>query len=320
MSSTWETHLCREVWLTPRQLVEYLVGSELLTFRVVVEMRSSDRVSLRPRGTEVRDAGSAPLRQASVALVLTVWLSVTLFGVYILAYYAGAIGDQDLPAWNAVLPRLYEQATPAATAAIGLHFFAGGVILLLGCIQLIARVRDRYPAIHRWLGRVYVAASVLAGIGGLGFILAKGTVGGAVMDVGFGTYGVLMILCAVQTYRHARARRIDVHRAWALRLFALAIGSWLYRMDYGFWLLLFGGAGHSEDFHGPFDRLMAFNFYLPNLVVVEVFLRGRRTAASVASRRFATGILVGATGFLLLGTYFFTAKLWGPAIVARLAG
>lgn len=287
---------------------------------MVIDVTTCGRVSVRPATDSVRDAGSVAVGRASVALVVTVWVSVTLFGAYILAYYAGAIADHDLPGWNAVLPRLYERSTPAATVAIGLHFFAGGVILVLGCIQLITPVRNRYPALHRGLGRVYVVACLLAGIGGLGYILVKGTVGGTVMSVSFGLYGVLMIGCAVQAYRHARARRIEAHRAWALRLFALAIGSWLYRMDYGFWLLLFGGAGHTEDFHGSFDKVMAFYFYLPNLLVVEAVLRGRVPTASAASRRLATAVLLGTTGFLLLGTYFFTTQLWGPAIVQRFTG
>lgn len=225
-----------------------------------------------------------------------------------------------MEAWNRILPRLYERDTPAATVGIGVHFFAGGVILALGCIQLIGAVRDRWPAVHRWTGRVYVLASMLAGIGGLTFILTKGTIGGVVMDAGFGLYGVLTVLAAVQTIRHARAGRMETHRAWALRLFALAIGSWLYRMDYGFWIMLTDAAGHAKDFTGPFDRVMAFWFYLPNLLVAEAFIRGRRAATRPAVRLAAAGVLVVATGFLLVGTYYFTKMYWGPAILARLVG
>ncbi|GAA3571469.1 DUF2306 domain-containing protein [Microlunatus spumicola] len=257
------------------------------------------------------------VRRTSIALVVTVWISVTLFGAYILAHYAGAVTDQDLPSWNAVLPRLYEPTTPAATVAIGLHFLAGGVILVLGCVQLLASVRARWPAVHRWLGRVYVAASLLAGLGGLGFILAKGTVGGFVMDLGFGLYGVLMVGCAVQAYRYARARQIERHRAWALRLFALAVGSWLYRMEYGFWLLLVGDVGHTDDFRGGFDRVMAFFFYVPNLIVVGVLLRGRGRTSSTAARRSAVVVQLVATAFLVLGTYFFTVEIWAPAVADR---
>jgi hypothetical protein len=254
----------------------------------------------------------------SVALVVTVWVSVTLFGLYILAFYAGALVEGDMEAWNDVLPRLYEPTTPAATVGIGLHFAAGGVILMLGCIQLIGAVRRRYPMLHRWFGRLYVMASLLAGIGGLTFIAVKGTIGGTVMDVGFSLYGVLTIVCAVETYRMARVRRLEAHRAWALRLFALAIGSWLYRMDYGFWLLLSDGVGHTQDFRGPFDLLMAFFFYVPNLLVAEAFIRAHRSEASSTLRLTAAAVLALATGFLLLGTYFFTQFFWGPAILYRL--
>jgi hypothetical protein len=64
---------------------------------------------------------------------------------------------------------------------------------MLGCIQLMGGVRKRWPAVHRWIGRVYVTAAILAGAGGLTFIVANGTIGGAVMDVGFGLYGALVV-------------------------------------------------------------------------------------------------------------------------------
>lgn len=260
------------------------------------------------------------LRGSAFALVVTVWLSSTLFGLYILTFYAGALVDGGMDKWNGILPRLYDPDSRAATVGIGLHFAAGGVILILGFIQLLAALRMRFPRLHRWVGRVYVTASMLAGIGGLTFIFLNGTVGGAVMNVGFGLYGVLMMWAAAQTVRFARRGAMERHRAWALRLFALAIGSWLYRMDYGFWLMLTGGAGHTENFHGWFDMVMAFFFYLPNLLIVEAFIRGRQRAASFAFRLAAASVMIGATGFLLLGTYYFTKIFWGPAIIERLIG
>ena len=254
----------------------------------------------RPLGSRSRGMSATLLRWSGIALVATVWASATLFGLYILAFYAGALAEGDLARWNEVLPRIYERDTPLATASIALHFAAGGLILVLGCIQLINAVRRHFPTVHRWLGRVYVAASMLAGVGGLTFIATKGAIGGTVMDIGFGLYGLLMVLAAVQTLRHARARRMELHRAWAVRLFALAIGSWLYRMDYGFWLLLADGAGHTDTFRGPFDHVMAFFFYLPNLLVAEAFIRAsdhhvssaeahRRRGALGRDRIFAAG-------------------------------
>lgn len=215
---------------------------------------------------------------------------------------------------------MYEKGDENATIGIGVHFAMGGIILVLGSIQLINVIRERYPALHRWIGRIYVTAAALTAIGGLFFILMKGTVGGTTMDIGFGLYGLLMLLAAWKTYSHARKRETELHRAWALRLYALAIGSWLYRMDYGFWFLFTGGAGHQPDFHGTFDKLMAFFFYLPNLVVVELMLRSRSPKSSVALQVITSILLLLVITFLGMGTYYFTKKLWGPAIMDWISG
>ena len=266
-----------------------------------------------PKG--LRKAGIVSLRWTGILLVATVWISAGLFGLYILSFYAAAFYRGNLHKWNDVLPGLYNGGAATATTGIGLHFAAGGIILLLGSIQLIEAIRVRYSAFHKWVGRVYVVASLLAAVGGLIFIIARGTIGGTVMNIGFALYGVLMLICGIQTWRHAVAGRIAEHRAWALRLYALAIGSWLYRMDYGFWFSLTDGLGHNNQFLGPFDRVMAFFFYLPNLAVAEAFIRAKSRKTPVAVNLLSALVLLLMTGFLLLGTYYFTKFYWGPAIM-----
>jgi len=248
-------------------------------------------------------------------LVVTVWGSALLFGLFILSFYFVALLEGNTAQWNEILPGLYDSTTKSATIGIGVHFAAGGIILILGCIQLIEPLRERYPALHRWLGKVYILASVLTAIGGLAFIFIKGTIGGLVMDIGFAGYGILMFWAAIETFRYARAKQFENHRAWAIRLFALAIGSWLYRMDYGFWFLFTDGLGHTDSFDGPFDYFMSFFFYLPNLVVAELFIRRQQLLKSSLAKWVAVCVLYVATAFLILATYFFTMRFWGPAIV-----
>lgn len=89
-------------------------------------------------------------------------------------------------------------------------------------------------------------------------------------------------------------------------------------MDYGFWMMLTGGLGHAPGFRGPFDRVMAFFFYLPNLAVAELFIRGSAPSLSPAIRVGISTLLLAMTGFLLLGTYYFTTIYWRPAILDRL--
>jgi len=254
-------------------------------------------------------------RVANQALLGIVWISSAIFGLYILANYAAAWFDGDLQRWNNVLPEIYVPGESAASIGIGLHFAAGGVILLMGGLQLIDGIRNNYPTFHRIIGRVYVAVSMIAAIGGLSFIVLKGTVGGTVMDIGFGLYGVLMFLAAIQTIRYAMVRQFTDHQAWAWRLYALAIGSWLYRMDYGLWLALTEWAGHTDGFDGWFDRIMAFFFYIPNLIIVELMVRSRNKSAGSTLRMATTVAVVAACGILIIATWTFAKVAWVPAIV-----
>lgn len=255
------------------------------------------------------------LQGLTTALGSIVWVSALLFGLFILSFYFVALLKGNQEQWNQVLPDLYETGTPTATVSIGIHFAFGGIILVLGCIQLLPVIRQKYLKLHRWLGRIYVFASLATALGGLVFIFLKGTIGGLIMDIGFTGYGILMFWAAVETIRHAWAGRIDKHRAWGIRLFALAIGSWLYRMDYGFWFLFAGKWGHTDMFTGPFDYFMDFWFYLPNLVVAEIFIRKKALIQSRALIWFSNLALFLTCAFLVLATYYFTKLLWGNAIL-----
>ena len=261
------------------------------------------------------DRPSLIFQLTSKLLVATVWSSAMLFGLYILAFYFIALIQGNTTQWNEILPGLYDEQTKGATAGIGLHFAAGGIILILGCIQLLDGVRSKYPAFHRWVGRVYVVASIITALGGLAFIFLKGTIGGLWMNVAFTGYGVLTFLAAVYAIKYARSGDFEKHRAWAIRLFALAIGSWLYRMEYGFWFLFMDRAGHASDFTGPFDYFMDFFFYIPNLGIAQLFISRKSLINNRYAEILTVVVLLCATIFLMLATYFFTKKYWGPAIV-----
>ncbi|MGR3810096.1 DUF2306 domain-containing protein [Jiulongibacter sp. NS-SX5] len=262
------------------------------------------------------ETGVAKLFSFSLKLLkLTVWVSSGLFGLYILGYYFKSLLFGNPSQWNDILPGLYDQTTPQATQGIGLHFAAGGLILVLGSIQFIQKLRENWPLIHRWVGRVYVFACILAALGGLIFILQKGTLGGLIMDIGFAGYGILMFWFGLETYRYARKGNFEKHRAWAIRLYAMAIASWLYRMDYGFWHAATDLAGHGDNFSGPFDYFMDFFFYLPNLIVAEMVIRRKSLAHSTFMSILASLIFLAITGFVILATQVFWEHYWGDPII-----
>lgn len=253
--------------------------------------------------TNLARALALAVRWLGIAVVALLCLSGLQFCLYIALTYVAPLFGGDLRGWNDnFLPGLYDADNPAATGSIGMHFITGAVVMVLGCVQLLPFLRERWPALHRWNGRIYVALATLTAVGGLGFIVLQGTVGGAVMNIGFGLYGVLMILASVQTIRYARARRFDLHRAWAIRLFVLVIASWLYRLEYGLSALLELG-GRSAGFSGSFDHVMAFAFYLPNLVIAELYVRALRPSSSTLTRTAAFAAMLIAAAVTAMGVY-----------------
>ncbi|SFS21765.1 DUF2306 domain-containing protein [Yoonia litorea] len=173
-------------------------------------------------------------------------------------------------------PHYLQTDSASANLALFSHMILGGIVTCLVPFQLIGRLRDRYPQAHRWSGRLIALSALVTAFGGLVFITLKGTIGGAVMDAGFALYGALLLLTAGMAWRMARQGDFERHRAWALRFFWLAIGSWLYRVQYGLWYLATDGLWSEPDFSGSFDLAMNFAFYLPYLIGVEIYLRMKK--------------------------------------------
>lgn len=284
-----------------------------------LEMQSKQSITRQISTMQSHPASKAWMRFNILAMVTTVWTSCVLFGFYIFIFYLGNAISGRGTEWNQKLPGLYDAKEILPTGGMSFHFVAGSILLILGFIQFSSRIRTSFPWLHRILGRIYIAASLLAGTGGLIFIFLQGTVGGYVMDIGFAGYGFLMVIAAVQTFRFAQRREFATHRLWALRLFSLSIASWLYRMDYGFWFFFTNGLGHTKDFHGYFDQFMAFFFYLPNLYIVGLIARAKSNTLNRTQQYIGGSLLACANVFIILGTYTFVVRSWWPSILKTLS-
>lgn len=216
------------------------------------------------------------LRWLGRAFHLTAVVGLALFGTYIVLRASGAT-VRNFGQWRALVSGLPLPSAQdwIANLGIGMHFVMGAILVLAWPILLSSRIRARHRKVHRWTGRVYVSAGLLAGIGGMSFILIHGAYNPA-SSIAFGIWGTLMMICAVMAYVHARAKRFDRHRAWAIRLFAMVLGSWLFDLEFRAWNDLTGGLGIGKgSSSGPFDYAILYLFFLPNLLVAEFFIRNK---------------------------------------------
>lgn len=175
---------------------------------------------------------------------------------------------------------IYTPGGTVANIAIFSHMILGAVAMVLVPFQPVAWLRRRYPWLHRIAGRVIVTASIVVALGGLAYIALRGTIAGPLMDAGFALYGALMLCCAVQALRHARAGDVARHSEWALRLAVLVMGSLIFRLHYVIWYSLTDGLWSNAQLTGPFDQVQYFAFYMPYLAALEIWLRARKAPVS----------------------------------------
>ncbi|MEZ4703256.1 MAG: DUF2306 domain-containing protein [Rhodothermales bacterium] len=144
------------------------------------------------------------------------------------------------------------------------HFLGGALVLALGAFQFNGGLRRRYPAMHRWSGRLYVAGILAGGIGALAMV--PRAMGGLPAQAGFGILGLIWLGTTGAGFLHIRRGNLMAHRTWMLRSYALTFAAVTLRI----YLPLMVSAGV------PFETAyaaVAWLCWLPNLLVAEWIIR-----------------------------------------------
>ena len=102
------------------------------------------------------------------------------------------------------------------------HVVFGSVAMITCGFQIWPWFRQRHPAAHRMLGRIYVFGGVLPG-GVLGLVIGAVSPFGPVIRVSNVLLAMLWLACTLTGLRMARQRRLVEHRRWMIRSFALTM-------------------------------------------------------------------------------------------------
>ena len=257
-------------------------------------------------------AGDRALIRVGVFWFAVAVLGQLAFAAYIAAFYGGAALGGDFERWNEVLVGGYVAGGTAGNVVLASHLLLAFVITVGGPLQLIPALRRRFPAAHRWNGRLYLLTAVVVSLGGLYMVWTRGVLGPISNAVAISINGLLIIAFAGMALRHALARRFDVHRQWATRLFLAVSGVWFFRIGMMAWILANQGpVGLGDDFDGPFVRFWAYGCYLLPLAVLELYLRARDNRGPLF-RWAMVGALSGLALVTALGVFGAAAGMWLP--------
>jgi hypothetical protein len=244
------------------------------------------------RTWDAKAAARSALRTSAVAWFVTALIGQWFFAYHIAATYIATALTGNFAAWNERLFVGLVAGDPVGNVALGAHLFIAFVITIGGTLQLIPQIRTYAPAFHRWNGRVYIVIAFVTSLAALYMIWTRDTFGGIfVNDISVSIDAMLIMVFAGMTLRHAMARRIDVHRRWALRTFIVVSGVWFTRVIYTFLDIALGSLpGSTDDMTGPTNVAIGFASYLLPLAVLELYFLARRSPGVVV--RFATAALV----------------------------
>ena len=150
-----------------------------------------------------------------------------------------------------------------SAAWLPLHATSAAIALLVGPGQFSARLRARRPALHRLMGRIYVAACLIGGLSGL--VLALGASTGPVTTAGFALLAVGWVYSTAMAWRLAMRRQFDAHRTWMVRSFAFTFAAVTLRLYLPFAFVL------PFDFAATYSAI-SFLCWVPNQLVAQWWL------------------------------------------------
>jgi hypothetical protein len=197
------------------------------------------------------------------------WLSIIGWGLMaVLSLAIAGLSARYFTFNSDVAVELLRQRMIARDPWLFLHIGGGMIALAVGSFQFSRPLRARYLNLHRWMGRIYLVAVAIGGIAG--FRMALESFGGLATHFGFGILAAVWLITTTMAYRRILQRKIQSHREWMIRSFALTFAAVTLRI----WLPLFAGV-LKLDFTQAYQTI-SWLCWVPNILVAEILISRSR--------------------------------------------
>ena len=149
-----------------------------------------------------------------------------------------------------------------------LHVSGGMVAVLSGPLQFSTRLRKRYLAVHRNMGRVYLIAVLCGATASIR--LAIGTTFGWAWGFGVGMLAVAWLTTSSMAYYAVLQRQIQIHREWMVRSYIVTFAFVTFRL-----LNDMGPTSHLQPAGDRANEIIWASWALP-LLAAEVWMQLRK--------------------------------------------
>lgn len=152
-------------------------------------------------------------------LSVLAWCSIMALAMYYVWRNVGRYLDLN--------PETYGYFWPKR-AWLWLHLSGGTTAVLLGPLQFMRRVRNAYPRMHRWTGRLYLAGLLWASLGATGLFVT--TPLGWTTAYAFAVMIGAWLVTATMALMAILKGEIEIHRAWMRRNYIITFAFVTFRL------------------------------------------------------------------------------------------
>jgi len=158
------------------------------------------------------------------------------------------------------------------------HILPALLFMVLGPLQFVRGLRSRYSQVHRWSGRIFLAASAVVGISGLRLAFGK-TIGGLDEKAAIALFGTFFLISLGKALWHALRREFAQHREWMIRGYAIGLAVATIRPIMGMYFAAALMRGHAPDPKEFFGTAFWIGFTLQS-IAAEVWINYTRPAVA----------------------------------------
>lgn len=194
------------------------------------------------------------------------WIIFAIFPLFIGLYpWRYLLADGVVGLLNTKSPELLSNVV--WKISFNVHILFGGIALMIGWIQFHKGFRTKRMKLHRGIGKVYVVAALLSGLGGVwaGYYAT----GGPIAQIGFMCLGVGWFGTTLKAYLDIRQREIVKHQQMMIYSYALCFAAVTLRL----WLAPLQMM--TGDFLTAY-RIVAWLCWVPNLVVAYLIISSQK--------------------------------------------
>ena len=240
-----------------------------------------------------------------------------LFACYIALLYLWPVFTGDYLSANRARPITgFVAGDVSGNLVLFAHLLPAALLSVGGLLQLLPQLRQRWPQLHRWNGRLFLTLGICGAVTGLYLTWVRGSRLSDLGAIGITLNGLLIPLAVGLAWFYARRRNFALHQRFALHSFFLINGVWTFRLFLmGWYLLNQGPNGNNATLDGPTDLVLSFACYLLPMVVAELWWHCRRSQQPLL---LWSGAILMAGGFLLtaIGVVAAAMMMWGPRMMA----